>query len=65
LSVLSLLNQRGSSDVIPHLSGHHGEDEEQRHQAPHVLVVQELQVISPEVQESGNLNFCDDVKKME
>jgi hypothetical protein len=55
LSVLGLLHERWSSDVVPHLSGHHGEDEEQRDQAPHVLVVQKLKIVAAEVEKTGNL----------
>ena len=55
LAVLRLLDQRGSSDVVPHLSGHHGEDEDQSDEAPHVLVVQELEVVAAKIQKSGDL----------
>ena len=43
--------------MIPHLSGHHGEDEEKGEHAPHVLVVQKLQVVATEVEKTGNLNM--------
>ena len=57
LSILGLLNERRSSNMIPHLSGHHGEDEEKGEHAPHVLVVQKLQVVATEVEKTGNLNI--------
>ena len=46
-------------DVVPHLSANHGEDKEHGHNAPRVLVQQELQVIPPEISfyMSCNLGF--------
>ncbi len=55
LSVLGLLNKRRSSNMVPHLSGHHGEDKEKGEHAPHVLVVQKLQVVSTEIEKASNL----------
>lgn len=56
LTVLGLLDERRSSDVVPHLAGDHREHEEQGDEAPHVLVVQELEVVAAKVQKAGNLS---------
>jgi hypothetical protein len=57
LPILSLLDERRSPDVIPHLSTHHGEGEEEADDAPHVLVVEELKIITTEVEETGDLEI--------
>lgn len=51
-TVLRLVHQWRSADVIPHLSRDHGEAEEHCDGSPQVLVVQELQVVTPNVQEA-------------
>jgi hypothetical protein len=53
-SVLSFVDERRSSDVIPHLTGHHGECEEKREQTPELFVLQEFQVVALEVEESSD-----------
>lgn len=52
-SILSPVEERWASNLVPHLSGHHGEAEEYSCHRPHLLVVQELQVVATEVQEPG------------
>ena len=41
--------------MIPHLPAHHGEGEEEAKNAPHVLVVEELQIIATKIEKSGDL----------
>lgn len=46
------MEERWPSDLIPHLPGDHGETEEDSRHSPHLLVVEELQVVPSEVKES-------------
>lgn len=48
------MNKRRSPDVVPHLAGYHGETEEEGDDAPHVLVVQEVEVVTAQIQEAGH-----------
>ena len=50
-TVLGLLNEGRAADVVPHLSGDHGEDEEEGDEGPGRPVVQELEVVAAEVEE--------------
>lgn len=54
LSLLRLMDEGRSSDVVPHLSAGHGEDEDEGQQAPGGLVVEELQVVSSEIEKSSH-----------
>ena len=40
--------------MIPHLSTGHGEDKEKRQEAPDILVVEELKIVSAEIEESAD-----------
>ena len=53
-SVLGLLDEGRSADVVPHLPAAHGEDEAERDQAPRVLVVEELEVVPAQVEQAGD-----------
>ena len=54
VAVLRLVDERGTSDVVPHLAACHGEHEDERSYAPRSLVVQKLEIISAEVEESSD-----------
>lgn len=60
LSLLVLMDKRRTADVVPHLPGNHDEAEEHRTSGPHVLVVQELQVVAAQVQKSCHKGKEDD-----
>ena len=53
LSLLRFVNEGRSSDMVPHLSTDHSEHEDQSQQSPGCLVVEELQVVPAEVEESA------------
>jgi hypothetical protein len=42
------------ADVVPHLAGDHGEDEEEGDEGPGRPVVEELQVVAPQVQQTAD-----------
>lgn len=54
LAALSLLHQRRASNVVPHLSACHGKDKAQGQKTPSSLVVQELEIIPPQVQQASS-----------
>lgn len=59
-TILRLVDQRWSTDMIPHLTRDHGEAEEYCDGTPQILVVQELQVISPNVKKTSHQGHqCD------
>lgn len=53
-SILTLVDKRRASDVIPHLSGYHRKAENDRQEAPHLLVVQKVQVVPTQIQEPSD-----------
>lgn len=53
-SILSLVDERRASDVIPHLAGDHGEAEDDCQKAPHLFVVQKVQVVPAQIEEPSN-----------
>merc|ERR1719429_722090 len=53
LTILSLMDQRRSSYMIPHLSTSHGKDKDQSNQSPSIFVIQELQIVSAHINEDG------------
>jgi hypothetical protein len=42
------------ADVVPHLAGDHGEDEQEGDERPGRPVVEELQVVAPQVQQPAD-----------
>lgn len=52
-TVLGAMVEGGASDLVPHLAGDHSETEEERGASPHLLVLQELEVIPPKVEEAS------------
>lgn len=53
-TVLRFMQQWWSANVIPHLSGNHGEAEWQSQNAPHTFVEQKVQIVSSQIQETAN-----------
>lgn len=51
--VLPSVDKWGRPDLVPHLSRDHGEAEEQCPHGPDLLVVQEVEVVPPQVQEAS------------
>ena len=51
-STLCIVYEGRCADVVPHLAGDHGEDEEQGNQRPGRPVVEELQVVPPQVEQA-------------
>lgn len=53
-AILAPVEERRSSYLVPHLTRDHGEAEKQRGNRPHLLVVQKLEIVPFEVQETGH-----------
>ncbi len=53
-SILSLVDEGRGADVIPHLAGDHGEHEEEGDEGPGRPVVEELQIVAPQVQQPAD-----------
>lgn len=53
-AVLGFVDERRASNVIPHLTRHHRECEEHGQQSPELFVLQELQVVALQVQETSD-----------
>lgn len=52
-AVLTSVHERRASYLIPHLSGNHYEAEKHGSDGPHLFVVKEIQIISPQIEESS------------
>ncbi len=48
------MDEGRGADVVPHLAGDHGEHEEEGDEGPGRPVVEELQVVAPQVQQPAD-----------
>lgn len=55
-TILGSMEEGWSSNLVPHLTGDHGETEEYRSYGPHLFVVEKFQVVSTEIEESSYKN---------
>lgn len=51
-TVLCLVDEWWGTNVVPHLTGDHGEGKQERQKSPELLVLQELEVVPLQVQET-------------
>lgn len=48
------MQHRRAADVVPHLTGCHGENDADRADSPRLLVVQEFQIVASDVEQNGD-----------